>query len=404
MSAREKAEWVIHRLVSHGHIAYFAGGWVRDFLLGKESDDIDIATSALPEQIIDLFPRTILVGLAFGVVIVPVDSYQFEVATFRKDMGYLDGRRPDRVEYSSAEEDAIRRDFTINGMFFDPIENVIYDFVKGQEDLKKGIIRCIGDPQTRFLEDRLRMVRAFRFSSRFDFLIEDETLEAIKENAYFIYPAVSPERIWNEFEKMAGGARFEQALIEMHRVGLLSQIFPELSNVHLNDIKNRTVILSHFPKNTPTILSLMELFPDFDLEKKIEIAKGLRVKNKDIDFIVFMEKNRSFLLNEEHEDVEWARFYANPLMSICLEVQAVRYKEKSQFLQIHKEKQKRLRTHIERMKEKKTLITSAHLLKEGVLPGIKMGKLIKEAERIAVNENIEQLELILTRLRPFIHE
>src|SRR6185437_5720237 len=169
MEMYEVATHIVKRLVEAGHLAYFAGGWVRDFLLNHPSDDIDIATSASVEEIQALFPKTIPVGIAFGIVIVVEKGHQFEVATFRKDRGYVDGRRPTGIDPASPEEDAQRRDFTLNGMFYDPLQKKVLDFVSGQEDLKKGIIRAIGNPHERFLEDRLRMMRAVRYGTRFGF-------------------------------------------------------------------------------------------------------------------------------------------------------------------------------------------------------------------------------------------
>lgn len=144
---------IIEKLYQHGYLAYFAGGWVRDFLLGHPSSDIDIATSATPREIESLFSKTIPVGAQFGIVVVIEKKHQFEVATFRKDAEYKDGRRPISIELASPEEDAKRRDFTINGMFYDPIQRRILDYVNGQEDLNLGIIRAIGNPHERFLED-----------------------------------------------------------------------------------------------------------------------------------------------------------------------------------------------------------------------------------------------------------
>ena len=171
MDACQIATSIVKKLQDAGYLAYFAGGWVRDFILKKPSDDIDIATSASVDEVQRLFPKTIPVGVAFGIVIVVQDNHQFEVATFRKDRGYVDGRRPVGIDPASPEEDAQRRDFTINGMFYDPIQDKIFDYVDGMKDLKKGIIRAIGDPNARFLEDRLRMMRAVRYSTRFDFPI-----------------------------------------------------------------------------------------------------------------------------------------------------------------------------------------------------------------------------------------
>src|SRR5215469_4932074 len=164
----KKARAVAARLRSEGHIAYFAGGCVRDLVRGLTPKDYDIATDARPENVQTLFPRTYAVGAHFGVIIVLEDSFQFEVATFRSDEAYIDGRHPSAVHFSSPEEDARRRDFTINGMFFDPVSDKVIDLVGGQADIGAKLIRAIGDPAKRFAEDRLRMLRAVRFAAVLD--------------------------------------------------------------------------------------------------------------------------------------------------------------------------------------------------------------------------------------------
>jgi len=194
---------IVEKLQNSGHIAYFSGGWIRDFLLKVPSDDIDIATSASVEEVRDLFSKTIPVGIAFGIIIVVEEGHTFEVATFRKEKEYTDGRRPTHIEPASPEEDSLRRDFTINGMFFDPIQDKLLDFVEGQKDLEKGVIRAIGDPHQRFLEDRLRMIRAVRYSNRFNFPIDCDTTQAILSHAASLFPSVAIERVWQEFQKMA---------------------------------------------------------------------------------------------------------------------------------------------------------------------------------------------------------
>lgn len=195
MQEHPQARFIVDTLIEHGFSAYYAGGWVRDFLLQRDSDDIDIATSAPPEAIQKLFPHTVPIGIAFGIVLVIVEGHQYEVATFRQDIEYKDGRRPAAIAFSSAEEDAKRRDFTINGMFYDPIEQKVLDFVEGIADLEAKIIRAIGDPHERIREDRLRMIRAARLACRFHFTIEENTKAAIRAHAKELFPAVAIERI-----------------------------------------------------------------------------------------------------------------------------------------------------------------------------------------------------------------
>ena len=177
----QQAKKIIRDIQSSGYIAYIAGGFVRDYLLKRPSTDIDIATSATPEDILKIFPDAHAVGISFGVMLVKREGHSFEVATFRKDLDYKDGRRPDKVLYTTAKEDANRRSITINGMFLDPLENKIYDFVGGEKDLKAKIVRTIGNPYERFFEDRLRMLRAVRFTAVLGFTMEEMTKKAIQE-------------------------------------------------------------------------------------------------------------------------------------------------------------------------------------------------------------------------------
>lgn len=401
MDSHKYATEIVMRLVSEGHIAYFAGGWVRDFVMKHPSSDIDIATDAPPQKILDLFPRTILVGIAFGVVIVSVNGHQFEVSSFRKDFGYQDGRRPERIEFATPQEDASRRDFTINGMFYDPIENVIHDFVGGVEDIKKGIIRTIGDPQERFVEDRLRMVRAVRFASRFGFLIHSDTQEAIKENADTLFPAVAMERVWQEFNKMANYPRFDAAIIEMYRLELLQEIFPLLQGVHLHDIKQRVAHFIRFPKKCPTILYLMELFPGLPVEDKLDLCRYLKISGKEANLVEFEGRLENMIKSGSGITADWAYCYADPRFQMCLEVIASRLPEpdRSRLLEFHKERKEALLPHVERIETKKPLVTAAILQAQGILPGKVMGNLLKEAERIAIAADLHDAKTVVEHLK-----
>ena len=231
MTRREKAVAVIERLKQAGYEAYFAGGSVRDMLLGRDPDDYDIATSARPEDIQRIFPRTLEVGAQFGVVLVLSEGDAFEVATFRYDGPYLDGRRPSEVRYAGLEEDIRRRDFTVNGLMYDPLEDRLIDLIGGRDDLARRRIRAIGDARARFQEDRLRMIRAARFSASLGFDIEPETLDAIGAEASHI-TQVSSERIGEEVTRILteGGAR--RGFEIMDATGLLPLILPEISAMH----------------------------------------------------------------------------------------------------------------------------------------------------------------------------
>ncbi|HEX5035421.1 MAG TPA: CCA tRNA nucleotidyltransferase, partial [bacterium] len=228
MEEHPQARQIVETLAKAGFVAYYAGGWVRDFLLQHPSDDIDIATNAPPETIQALFPHTIPIGIAFGIILVIIDGHQYEVATFRQDLDYKDGRRPSRIAFSTAAEDAKRRDFTINGMFYDPLKGEILDFVGGQKDLKQGLIRAIGNPHERIREDRLRMIRAIRLACRFRFQIEPETEQAIRAHALELLPAVAIERIVQELEKAHAFGTLRPTLIQLHDFGLLTPIFSSI--------------------------------------------------------------------------------------------------------------------------------------------------------------------------------
>ncbi len=224
---RREAEEIVRTLRRAGHTAYWAGGCVRDMVMGLEPIDYDVATNASPEQVVRLFPKTIPVGIQFGVIKVLIGEDSFEVATFRSDGNYLDGRHPIEVHFSSDREDALRRDFTINGMFFDPIDGKVIDYVGGQQDIQAGQIRAIGDPRERFEEDHLRLLRAVRFAGRFGYAIEPRTEEAIRSMTASLH-RVSAERIRDELKKMLTGPRPAESVGLLHESGLLKTILPEV--------------------------------------------------------------------------------------------------------------------------------------------------------------------------------
>jgi poly(A) polymerase len=234
--AQIAAESIVERLRAEGYDAYFAGGCVRDLLLGHTPADFDVATSAKPDAVLAMFTRTFAVGAHFGVTLVAdeLEGQQIvtEVATFRSDGAYADGRRPESVRFSeSAEEDVVRRDFTINGMLFDPQTDNVLDFVGGRADLAAKLIRAIGNPSERFDEDKLRMLRAVRFAARFDFDIEARTEAAIKRCGGQIHQ-VSCERIRDELTRMLTEGHARRAFELLDRTGLLKEVLPEIDRLH----------------------------------------------------------------------------------------------------------------------------------------------------------------------------
>jgi poly(A) polymerase len=255
---KEFAISIVRKLREHDHAAYLVGGCVRDMLLGREPADYDVATSALPDEVMQIFPETYAVGAQFGVVLIPTlrnivipsaaeasrsevsaesrdlvlaDASELnavEVATFRCDIGYSDGRHPDEVRFSKTpQEDVARRDFTINGMMLDPMSNEVLDFVGGRKDLEAGIIRAIGDPERRFAEDKLRMLRAVRFAARFGYTIESKTLAAIQKLAPQIVQ-VSRERVRDELTRMLTEGHARRAFLLLDESGLLHEVLPEI--------------------------------------------------------------------------------------------------------------------------------------------------------------------------------
>lgn len=263
---------ILTRLHDAGHQAYLAGGCVRDHLLGRPSKDIDIATSARPDEVKALFPGSQLVGAHFGVIIVPTEERWTEIATFRTDGCYGDGRRPSSVTFATAEEDAARRDFTINGLFYDPETDAILDYVGGQADLEKRVLRAIGDPLARFEEDHLRLLRAIRFAAVLGFEIEPSTWAAIWESAPLI-SKISPERIRDELDRIWISPQRLAGFDLLVASGLMAQILPEIMTLQgceqppefhpEGDVFVHTrLMLSHLPDDASLPLVLSVLFHD----------------------------------------------------------------------------------------------------------------------------------------------
>jgi tRNA nucleotidyltransferase/poly(A) polymerase len=315
---------LVRRLRESGFIAYFAGGCVRDALLRKQPKDIDIATDAEPDDVQKVFARTVAVGAKFGVVRVLEGGFEFEVATFRSDGVYLDGRRPVSVTFSSPEEDAKRRDFTINGMFYDPVADQVVDFVDGKSDLEHRLVRAIGDPNERFSEDHLRLLRAVRFAAALDFEIEPATWKAVTEKAHQIRN-VSHERIRDELMKIMADPHRVRGLDLLDQSGLLKNILPEVSQMHgceqppqfhpEGDVYVHTrLMLSLLPADVSPLLALSVLLHDigkpvtysFDevdqrirfnghdqvgADMAVEILSRFRFSNEEIDTVVEAIRN-----------------------------------------------------------------------------------------------------------------
>lgn len=292
---RNFAVSVIEKLAAAGFRAVFAGGCVRDMLLGTQPKDFDVATSAPPQAVMDLFPRNVPVGVAFGVVRVMGEGdnpLQIEVATFRGETTYSDGRHPDHVTFTDEVEDVKRRDFTINGLLFDPLKNEVLDYVDGRRDLERKLVRAIGDPKRRFQEDHLRMLRAIRFATRLNFELDGATFGAIKDHAEKIL-AISSERIRDELNQMLAGPDPRRAFEFLKSSRLLKHILPEIDCMEgvqqppqfhpEGDVWTHTLMLLGQLENAPLTLALGALFhdvgkpPTFQLSDRIRFNEHERV-------------------------------------------------------------------------------------------------------------------------------
>jgi poly(A) polymerase len=269
---RTAAIEIVRRLQAAGFETYWVGGCVRDMLLGKSPQDIDLATGARPEQIEALFPRTVPVGRKFGVILVLQNQHAFQVATFRTESGYHDGRRPVRVAYADAKADARRRDFTVNGLFYDPVRRRLHDWVGGRADLKARVLRTIGDAEDRFAEDHLRLLRAVRFAAQLDFRLEPATLRAVQARAASIR-RVSAERIREELIKLLRAPHAARGLELLRESGLLEHVLPEIAaavdcgqslEFHPEGtvFQHLVAMLRHLPPEAPAALPWAALLHD----------------------------------------------------------------------------------------------------------------------------------------------
>ena len=302
---------IVRQLRDAGFQSLWAGGCVRDQILGKEPKDYDVATDATPAQVIQLFGerRTVAIGASFGVVMIPGTHRrqgQVEVATFRSDGEYLDGRHPQSVRFCSAREDAQRRDFTINGMFFDPISETVIDYVGGTEDLNRKIVRAIGDPSARFSEDKLRMLRAVRFAATFQFHLDEATELAI-DTLHHQITQVSVERILQELKRMLAHPTRHDALAMLHSTGLLQQILPELFHdnspvsidIHFLQTALRNLESVHFEPAMAILLSNLHAPDKTDSTARLgavrETCRRLKMANEEIEAICWILESQRLL-------------------------------------------------------------------------------------------------------------
>ena len=293
-TSRQIAVKIVTILRSEGYQALFAGGCVRDKILGRPAKDYDVVTDAHPKDVMRIFKHTIKVGAKFGVVMVMLHGQQIEVATFRTETDYADGRHPDKVQFATAREDASRRDFTINGMFFDPIDKQVFDYVRGRVDIEKRIIRTIGEPSRRFAEDYLRMLRAVRFSTQLDFAIEKKTWYQITHFANKI-TSISGERIAMEFESILTNPRRAEGGRMLWSSGLASAVF---NGLKADQAEFGIGALARLPEKIDFPISLAALFAGCDQKLALKSCKVLRLSNAHTRHLTFLLKNREILLDD----------------------------------------------------------------------------------------------------------
>ncbi len=433
-SAQDAAAQIVARLRAAGHQAYFVGGCVRDLLLGRESQDFDVATSALPDQVLTLFEKTFAVGAHFGVVLVCTGDPEIttEVATFRSDGVYSDGRHPDAVRFSSSpEEDVKRRDFTINGMLLDPATNQVLDYVGGRSDLQAGLIRAIGDPGDRFAEDKLRMLRAVRFAARFTFDLEPGTAIAIREFASAVNQ-VSRERVRDELTRMLTEGRARNSFELLDATGLLVQVLPEVEKMKgvaqppqyhpEGDVWVHTMLLlARLPAGCPSALAWAALLHDvgkpatfrvapdrirFDGHVEIgvriaeEICRRLRFPNHETEQILSLIANHMrFADAPRMKESTLKRFFRLPHFDQHLALHRLDCLSSHGSLELYDFARERFETLPEEQVRPPLLLTGKDLIEAGFHPGPQFAQMLAMAEDAQLEGAIHTREQALALVR-----
>jgi len=374
MTNKQAAIKVIKRLSSNGYLALLAGGCVRDMLLGRAASDYDVATNARPDEVIKLFRRTLKVGAKFGVVIVLTQGRQVEVATFRTEGGYADGRHPDTVEFAIAAEDAGRRDFTINGMFYDAMKERVIDYVGGQKDLKSQIIRTIGKAEERFGEDYLRMLRAVRFSTQLGFKIESKTWSAIRKNAKKI-TKISGERIAIEIESMLVNPNRSIGASMLAESGLAKEIFPGFKD---KQAKYAVEVSGQLRKKIDFALALAGFFAGCETEFAIDKCKVLKLSRSQNKHIKFLLSNRGKLLDENMSLAQLKMIASEPYFRDLYELQRAIQKTERKIIAPLINLRKRIKALGDVELRPKPLLNGYDLIRLGAVPGPGLGQLAEE--------------------------
>ena len=429
----QQATRIARALRERGHSAYLVGGCVRDLLLGREPADFDVATSATPQQVMQLFPQTFAVGAQFGVVLVPVrrdtdglrGNYAIEVATFRSDGAYSDGRHPDEVRFAKdARLDVQRRDFTINGLLLDPDTAEVLDYVHGREDLERGVIRTIGDPRQRFAEDKLRMLRAVRFAARFGYAIDEKTLAAIRELAPQIHQ-VSRERVRDEILKMLTEGRARRAFELLDESTLLKQVLPEIKKMQgveqppqyhpEGDVWVHTLLLlDGLPAGCSLTLALGALLHDvgkpptfrvapdrirFDQHAEIgtkmaqEICHRLRLSNEDTGQVLSLVANHMrFADVTRMKESTLKRFFRLPRFEEQLELHRLDCMSSHRDLSLYEFAKEKFHTLPPEQIRPAPLITGNDLMAAGYKPGPLFKELLTAVEDAQLDGSISTRE------------
>ncbi|MCB1230932.1 MAG: CCA tRNA nucleotidyltransferase [Verrucomicrobiae bacterium] len=435
---RRAAEEVVQRLRSRDHLALLAGGCVRDTLRGHEPKDYDIATDATPEEVLRIFPMGNTIGAHFGVVLVKQGEFSFEIATFRAEGEYRDGRRPESVTFTTPEEDAKRRDFTINGMFYDPVDDRVIDYVGGQADLEAGVIRAIGDPVERFREDYLRMLRAVRFATVLDFDIEQHTWAALQVRAPHVIE-ISPERIREELDKIWRSPRRVKGfdlLVDSH---LMQAVLPEIMNLQgceqppqfhpEGDVFVHTrIMLDLLPPEASLPLVLSVLFHDigkpdtyhYDAEADrirfnghdklganmaVQIMKRLRYPNHLIEAVeVGVANHMVFKDVQKMRTAKLKRFMARDTFDDEMELHRVDCASSHGMLDNYEFLQEKAAEFAAEPLIPPRLVTGHDLMQLGWKPGPRLGEILDEIQDLQLEGKLTTREAALAHLKKLVTE
>ena len=382
-------EQIYERLLKAGFKAYIAGGAVRDMFLGREPNDIDIATSARPSEVEKLFAKTVMVGRDFGVSRVIVEGHDIEVATFRKDGPYIDGRKPKSIEFADVEEDAKRRDFTINALFYDPRNQECLDFVGGQEDIRKGVIRAVGDADKRFAEDKLRILRAVRFHSQLGFSFDPATSKAIRENAVRL-SQVSMERTRDEWVKLLRGQFVDSALDESVDLKIWKALF---SNLEFGGEAYRGFFGPSLDTEQTWVLWFLFHWRDSMDGLKTEVARW-KLPNQITQKILFCFRAFPMLKSVEGFDaVDLALFMDDERGQMAMDIYERLYS--ADISQVYYDKLAEAQSFFNNGKLIKALVTGDDLIAYGFSPGPKVAAELKRLYRIQLTEQVAYREALL---------